>query len=308
MLDQISIPPLRWSIDRPPQAGGPTIHRRVFDTEEEAVLDGLIKRVEESTKQPRKMEAVVEKKKSIYKHRFSDAPWLEWIKGKDIMLLGAGGIGSWVAFALSRMGCNLFIYDMDTVEAHNLGGQLYSIEHVGMNKAEATANLGFMFSGKEARNVAHGIFEDDSPIGPIVISAFDNMQGRRLAFNKWAEAMANDPDNADNYIFIDGRLLAEEYQVYAVTKGNLDKYRATLFEDGEVADAACSMKATTHCSMGIASDMISQLTNFATNRSYGVEIREVPLSITKSIALFTYDLTFNERAQETGEECTGPIV
>ena len=162
--------------------------------------------------------------------------------------------------------------------------------HVGQNKATAIADLSNQLSGNEANITTYGEFNDDSPINPIVISCFDNMAGRQLAFDKWSEALASDPENASNYLFVDGRLLAENYQVYAVMPGRLDAYKDTLFKDSEVADAMCSLKATTHCSMGIASDMVAQLTNFATNQALGINVREVPFSIIKGIALFSYDL------------------
>ena len=275
------------------------------DGEEE--LEALAARVEQfeqtQEQQKKRMEATKERK-SIYKHRFSDAPWFEWLKKREIIVLGAGGIGSWVSLCLARVGCILHIYDMDTIEAHNLGGQFYNMHQVGQNKAEATSALSRDFSGGESEVYTYGRFDEESPIGPIVISCFDNMAGRQLAFSKWSEALASDPENAADYLFIDGRLLAEDYQVYATTAGRLDAYRGTLFADGEVQDAHCSLKATTHCAMGIASDMVGQLANFATNRAYGEDIREVPFSIIKCMPLFTYDLNLegDEQPKESSTE------
>ena len=117
------------------------------------------------------------------------------------------------------------------------------------------------------------------------------MAGRKLAFEKWVQLMSEDTEeNKKNYLWIDGRLLAEQFQIYTVTHspGLIERYRETLFEDGTIADVQCTLKATTHCSMGIASDIIGVLTNFATNRQYGVDAREVPFSIEKSIDLFMY--------------------
>ncbi len=295
---------------------GAALNTRVFSPDEESEWDELAaradafehsQRIEENKK---KMETAVKERKSIYKHRFSEAPWFEWLKKREVIVLGAGGIGSWVVFALARIGCTLHVYDMDTIEAHNLGGQMYNMNQVNQNKAEAISRLAMEFSGNEADISTYGRFDEEAPIGPIVISCFDNMAGRQLAFQKWSEALASDPENAAEYLFIDGRLLAEDYQVYSVIGGRLDAYRKTLFEDGEVADAACSFKATTHCSMGIASDMVSVLANHAANRALGIDVREVPFSIIKSIPLFSYDLNFgaDEHPQEVTDSDPVPAL
>lgn len=229
---------------------------------------------------------------SPFKQRFSAAPWFERLKSTHILLIGAGGIGSWVAFCLSRIGCDYTIFDMDIVESHNLGGQLYSLSHVGMNKAVAMQLLAGEFSGYENSVSCDGRYTEQSISNEIVIAAFDNMAGRKIAFENWVALMQDDKGNEKNYLFVDGRLLAEQYQVYAVTcdPKSIERYRATLFEDSAIPDTMCTLKSTTHCSMGVASDIIGVLTNFATNRTYGVDAREVPFCIEKSIDLFTYNV------------------
>ena len=89
------------------------------------------------------------------------------------------------------------------------------------------------------------------------------------------------------------RLLSEQFQIYTVTNdpGRIEKYKETLFADASIPDVLCTLKSTTHCSMGIASDIIGVLTNFVTNLCYNANIREVPFYIEKSIDLFTYNIT-----------------
>lgn len=237
----------------------------------------------------RKMEQVVEKVHSPFKQRFSDAPWFEKLKSTYILLLGAGGIGSWVGFALSRIGCNFTVFDMDSVEAHNLGGQLFNTTHINKLKTEALKEVCYAFSGHENVIRSAGRYEEGSYTNPIVIAAFDNMAARKLAFDKWKQfVIESSEEEAKNCVFIDGRLLAEDYQVYAVTKDKIEEYEKTLFSDSEVEEVLCTLKATTHCSMGIASEIISCLTNFIANRVYGFEARELPFRITKSIPLYSY--------------------
>lgn len=243
---------------------------------------------------------VAEVEVSPFKQRFSDAPWFQRLKSTPILQIGAGGIGSWVAFCLSRIGCDYSIYDMDIVEAHNLGGQLYSLDHIGQNKALAIKNVAARFSGEENVVTTAGMYTESEMSNEVVIAAFDNMKGRRIAFENWVALMKEDEANKKNYLFIDGRLLAEKYQVYAVTcdEARIASYRRTLFDDAEVANVMCTLKSTTHCSMGIAHDMIAVLTNFMTNRAYGKDIREVPFFIEKSIDLFTYNIEFDANKEE----------
>ncbi len=231
---------------------------------------------------------------SPYKQRFSEAPWFDLLRKKEVLILGQGGTGSWISLCLARAGVEaIYMYDMDTVEGYNLAGQLYSIKSIGKNKAEAMALLCREFAGGETKIHTQREYTADCPSGEIVISAFDNMKSRKLAFDKWA-ALMEASDNKDDFIFIDPRMLMEDYQVYAVTKDRLDMYRATLFEDSAVEAEPCSMKSTTHCSMGVACDVMSLLTNFIANRAYvldgGIEERNVPFSVTKSVPLFMYDI------------------
>lgn len=231
------------------------------------------------------------KEKSPYKQRFSDAAWFEKLKGTYILLLGSGGIGSWVALCLSRIGCNFTVADMDRIEPHNLGGQFYNMDTIGLPKTTAIKQLCEDFSGNENTIRTAGEYTESSYTNPIVIAAFDNMRSRKLAFQKWKEAALYDPNHGQDYLFLDGRLLAEDYQVYAVTVDRMDKYEKTLRHDDEIPDAPCSLQSTTHCALGIASDIISCLTNFITNSAWDTDLRELPFKIVKSIPSYTYEIS-----------------
>ena len=55
-----------------------------------------------------------------------------------IHVIGAGGVGSWTALLLAKMGCqDITVYDMDEVEDHNVASQFYSEDQLGMNKLDA---------------------------------------------------------------------------------------------------------------------------------------------------------------------------
>lgn len=202
------------------------------------------------------------------KVRFSDAPWAKAIQ--HIVVGGVGGIGSWAAMYLARVGHKLYMYDMDTIDETNMGGQLYSIAQIGSNKAVATKENIHAFCGDDANVTVYGKYtEEDGMTTPVVFSCFDNMAARKLMFEKWAAYDKRE-------LFVDGRMLAEVGMVYVVQKGQEDAYLETLFEDSEVEEAPCSFKSTSHCGALIGSLMISGLNNYLANKTQGNEDRWIP--------------------------------
>ena len=210
--------------------------------------------------------------------RFSDAYF--YAPGKHVTVLGTGGIGSWVALLLGRQDCKLYVYDMDTVEEVNIAGQFYAKSQIGQNKAVATANNVSEFCDLDSPVQVYREFKEDSFITPIMFSCFDNMAARKLAFQRWKE-------QEDREIFIDGRMALVTGEVYTVIKGREEEYEATLFDDGDVEDAACSMKATTHSATLIASLMVSCYTNYIGLTKDSSLPLDLPFSLKYNIPLMT---------------------
>ena len=201
--------------------------------------------------------------------RFSDAPWYH--PKIDIMIGGAGGIGSWLCFFLGRQESNIYLYDDDTVDETNLGGQLYANSHIGLNKAQATSNIVKEFTGMDVELM--GKYNKDSMSNPVVFACFDNMEARKIMFENWCSV-------PNKQIFIDGRMLAENFQVIAVTPSNIERYlKEELFEDSEVEEERCSMKATSHCGAMIAGYMVSVFNNYVANFKQKQNYREVPFKM-----------------------------
>lgn len=222
------------------------------------------------------------------KVRFQGADWFT-AGPQEIVIGGAGGIGSWVAMFLGRIGHELHIFDNDTIDTSNMAGQLYSTKQIGVNKAEATANNVQEFCGITPE--IYGLYDENSVTSPIVFSCFDNMKARKLMFEKWAE-------QEDREVFVDGRMLAEVGMVYIVQKGQEDMYRATLFSDDEIQEAPCSYKATSHCGAFIATLMVSNFNNYLTNKVLGDEFRIVQFQTDFELPL----LTVTEAKVEVEEE------
>ena len=61
---------------------------------------------------------------------------------ESVLIIGAGGIGSWVALNLALVGTkHIVIVDSDTVEIHNLNRTPYTLLHVDLNKVNALDEL-----------------------------------------------------------------------------------------------------------------------------------------------------------------------
>jgi hypothetical protein len=63
-------------------------------------------------------------------------------KGEAALVIGLGGIGSWVALNLALIGVGtLVLVDPDTIEASNLNRTLYKLSDIGRKKTEAIKDL-----------------------------------------------------------------------------------------------------------------------------------------------------------------------
>lgn len=203
--------------------------------------------------------------------RFKDAPWFPKVN-ETVMIGGAGGIGSWLTLFLTRAGFVPFVYDFDTIEAHNLGGQLFRPSDIGSSKVRAIHNIISEFTGQSITTINERITAT-SPAHHFMFSAFDNMQARKDLFEIWKRSIATCPVTP---IFIDGRLEMEQLQIFCVTPDKIDDYQAQLFDDAEVEDAPCTMKQTSHSAAMIATLMTAFFTNHMTNIYEREVVRDVP--------------------------------
>lgn len=214
--------------------------------------------------------------------RFSGALWFDNIQSKSIMLAGLGGIGSYVAFLLSRFHPQtIYLYDDDTVEAGNMSGQLYSSYDVGSSKVNAIADMISRYSNYyDVLTYAERFTESTSPAN-IMICGFDSMEARRTYYRSWKRWVESKPEEVKGKcLFIDGRLAAEQFQVLCI-KGDdhhsMDRYEQEfLFLDGEAEETICSYKQTTFMANMIASVMVNLFVNFCANECNPLIPRDLP--------------------------------
>lgn len=205
--------------------------------------------------------------------RFKDAPWYSNTNAESVMIGGAGGIGSWLTFFISRAGFKPILYDFDRIEAHNLGGQLFKSSDIGLYKVEAVRRLVKDFCDTEISILSEPITRN-SPYHYFMFSAFDNMEARKIMFDLWKKSHSNCPVTP---LYIDGRLEAEQLQIFCVTPENMHIYEERfLFEDSLIEDLPCSFRQTSHTAAMIAAHMTGFFTNHITNINERETVRSVP--------------------------------
>jgi len=218
--------------------------------------------------------------------RFKDAPWFP-LDEVNVIVGGVGGIGSWLTLMLSRAGFIPMVYDFDTFEIHNMSGQLVPERLIGTIKVDAVAEVVKEFTGTTIHTFNEK-YTAESMSHHYVFSGFDNMQARKDMFKAWCDyvvdwqaeghkaKMLDTTYLQDIPIFIDGRLLMEQMQIFCVTPDRIEDYKKHLFDDAEVAEAPCTLKQTSHSAAMIASHMVGFFTNHMTNVYAKDVIRNVP--------------------------------
>ena len=172
---------------------------------------------------------------------------------EPITIIGAGGIGSWTALYLSKIGCRtLTVFDGDKVEEHNLPSQFYAEEDIGKNKVEALRERVREFSGVEIgvvpKNYSH------EPLGGVVILAVDKMETRR--------ELAEDGLSRGFWkLLIDGRMGGDQIEIYTVR--SVQEYVKTLVPLSDVETGPCTERSVVYNTAIIGGLITNQVKKFA---------------------------------------------
>lgn len=216
--------------------------------------------------------------------RVKGASWFPFLRNREILVLGAGGIGSWVAMMLARIGCRITVMDPDNYEEHNMSGQFVRESGIGVNKAKALQDTIREFSSEDLVTSIPEGYTASTFTNHIVICGFDNMEARKTAFLNWKDLVKYLVDKSDCF-FQDGRLEAEHLQIYSIPGDRddlIEKYeKEALFSDSEAAETSCTFKQTTHAAAMIASHMTGFLTNWADKEG----LQKIPYYFEYSIPL-----------------------
>jgi len=215
-----------------------------------------------------------------YKLRFKDISWAKIAPDYNILVIGLGGIGSWLSLLLNRAGYNTILVDFDRVEAHNIGGQLFMPTQGSLYKTEAVVNTVHSF----CEIVPSAITEKYTPNFfdsiDIIAVCVDSMEVRQQIFDDWKKVLEQNKANPSlrlPIMLVDGRLNAEQFTVYAVTEETVERYSQTMYKDNEVPDDICTNKQTSHFGAGIAYTMTKLINCFVANRAD--DLRDLPFCI-----------------------------
>ena len=180
-------------------------------------------------------------------------------------ILGCGAIGSSAAIQLARSGATkFFLYDMDKVETVNIGVSQYDIRHVGCKKVDALEEIITQINKHVDISTVHGEFKEYWYNGKkdIAILAFDTMNIRKDAV-KILCANKQKP-----MCIIDGRMGAEHYQQYIISKPDIDKYEKIWYSDDDMSTDPCNAKATSYCSNMSGSFIANAVRKFVTGQPF----------------------------------------
>jgi len=148
-------------------------------------------------------------------------------------------------------------------------GQLYGKEQIGKTKVEALHSVVTSLCGEnklttcfEEVKPSEGNWLDYVRFSAVVCTTFDSIKARKIVYERWKDY------GVEGSLFIDGRMSIENGQVFTLIKSKTTDYKfyeGTFFNDDEIPEAPCTLKATSHCGALIASLMTSQITNYMTN-------------------------------------------
>lgn len=223
--------------------------------------------------------------------RFKGAEVMPLLQSLPICVVGNGGIGSHFLMTMTKAGPKeVFNYEYDVVEVHNLGGQLFNKEQVGDDKATAILETCSEFNGYSRFNQL-GKFKETSGTLPIMFMCVDKNSVRKIALEQWIKnaeennwlhtIVIDGVEHTLPYVMIDGRISFSKLNLFVITKDTAKfhlSHKLPLEESETTPD--CTTKSNPFVGPTVANLMVSTYFNFLQNtidyNSLGLIAREVP--------------------------------
>ena len=188
---------------------------------------------------------------------------------RQFVLIGAGGIGSPLAFTLAKMGVtNFTVWDDDTVETHNLPNQFYKLTQLGESKAASLAANLREYAQIKVNAIARK-YDGTELLEGIAFSAVDSLDARRIIW----EGIQKSPKIT---LYVEARMAGELFQIYPIVMGDArytEPYSKMLARKTKPFVAACTAAAIFYTVMASAGIMGEVLKTYLTGG-------KVPSSVT----------------------------
>lgn len=153
-----------------------------------------------------------------------------------IHIIGCGATGSWVALQLAKLGIeNVFLYDFDVVEIHNLPNQYFGLDDIGKNKAEALSARLAELTGITYQAYDKKVDSSSATMKGYVICLTDTMASRK---DIWWDLIKFNPDVE---LYVETRMGLTGGHCYAIKPMDYElceKYDATLNYDDDAAEVS----------------------------------------------------------------------
>lgn len=186
---------------------------------------------------------------------------------KHVVIVGAGGIGSWTALSLAKMGINkITIVDFDDIEDVNIAPQIYGMADIGKKKCQVLADFINANMQKEIATAIDTKWEDwkeretyfEENDVEILIMAVDSMDVR---LKIWG-----DIKYAGLGLVLDGRMMKELLSVYAcrpAVEEDVKFYQENLYPSADVDPTPCTERAVAYNQFVMAGLMGTLVKHFA---------------------------------------------
>lgn len=185
----------------------------------------------------------------------------------SVIVVGAGGIGSWVTLLLAKMGLRkITVYDTDKVAPHNLSTTCYEPGHVGLLKVGALQDVVKNSTGTTI-SIHASHYKGGKLSADILISAVDSTKAR--------EVLVTAARTYKIPFFVDGRIGGENIRVYALRPGDpkeYDDYISSLPKPGFESELPCTGQQVIDVGLTTASFMVRAVRQYLGERLYNPEI------------------------------------
>jgi molybdopterin/thiamine biosynthesis adenylyltransferase len=164
-----------------------------------------------------------------------------------IVIIGAGGIGSWCALGFSKIGFSkIEVWDGDIVESHNIPNQLFG--RSGVNKAEELART------IDNVTAVPKMWNGEALSANIIILAVDNMEVRKHIVETQRASL-----------IIDGRIGGEFMMVLSVSPIDFESkkfYLETWYPSGDAVELPCTARSIADVGFFVAGLIINLTRKF----------------------------------------------